>query len=168
VDTNKTPAERGCNAALVRALDLVGKRWNGLIVSVLIDGPSRFTELGRVLPGISERMLAGRRTELSEAGVVTRTVHTGPPTKVTYAVTPSGKALAPAIAALTRWAEEGLPPAALTRESATELPTDRRLVLHCAGGSRSSVAASLLRREGREDVYDLIGGYTAWAAAPTE
>ncbi|MFF2149011.1 rhodanese-like domain-containing protein [Kitasatospora sp. NPDC058190] len=49
-----------------------------------------------------------------------------------------------------------------------EQPDDRRLVLHCAGGSRSSIAAGLLRREGREDVYDLIGGYTARAAAPTE
>jgi glyoxylase-like metal-dependent hydrolase (beta-lactamase superfamily II)/rhodanese-related sulfurtransferase len=46
-----------------------------------------------------------------------------------------------------------------------ELPTDRPLVMHCAGGSRSSIAASLLRRHGFTDVSDLIGGYTAWQAA---
>ncbi|MFI6151126.1 rhodanese-like domain-containing protein [Kitasatospora sp. NPDC051170] len=48
-----------------------------------------------------------------------------------------------------------------------ELPTDRRVVLHCAGGSRSSIAASLLRHQGHQHVYDLIGGYGAWEAAPT-
>jgi glyoxylase-like metal-dependent hydrolase (beta-lactamase superfamily II)/rhodanese-related sulfurtransferase len=46
-----------------------------------------------------------------------------------------------------------------------EIPTDRPLVLHCAGGHRSSIAASLLRHHGFEDVSDLLGGYAAWAAA---
>ncbi|MFL9681583.1 rhodanese-like domain-containing protein [Streptomyces sp. KL110A] len=49
-----------------------------------------------------------------------------------------------------------------------ELPADRPLVLHCAGGHRSSVAASLLRRRGFEDVSDLLGGYAAWALTATE
>ncbi|MEU1285038.1 rhodanese-like domain-containing protein [Kitasatospora sp. NPDC005856] len=47
-----------------------------------------------------------------------------------------------------------------------ELPTDRPVVLHCAGGSRSSIAASLLRRHGHPQTYDLIGGYGAWEAVP--
>ena len=45
-----------------------------------------------------------------------------------------------------------------------EIPADRPLVVHCAGGHRSSVAASLLRRRGRTDVSDLLGGYGAWLA----
>ncbi|MEU6019563.1 rhodanese-like domain-containing protein [Streptomyces sp. NPDC047515] len=44
-----------------------------------------------------------------------------------------------------------------------EIPTDRPLVLHCAGGHRSSIAASLLRHHGFEDVSDILGGYAAWA-----
>ncbi|MCX5345949.1 MBL fold metallo-hydrolase [Streptomyces atratus] len=44
-----------------------------------------------------------------------------------------------------------------------ELPADRSLVLHCAGGHRSSIAASLLRHRGFEDVSDILGGYAAWA-----
>ncbi|WP_411123114.1 MBL fold metallo-hydrolase [Streptomyces sp. x-19] len=44
-----------------------------------------------------------------------------------------------------------------------EIPTDRPLVLHCAGGQRSSLAASLLRHHGFEDVSDVLGGYGAWA-----
>ncbi|WP_420492718.1 rhodanese-like domain-containing protein [Kitasatospora camelliae] len=46
-----------------------------------------------------------------------------------------------------------------------EIPADRPLVLHCAGGHRSSIAASLLRHHGFGDVSDLLGGYAAWAAA---
>ncbi|MGW3659538.1 MBL fold metallo-hydrolase [Streptomyces sp. NPDC005151] len=44
-----------------------------------------------------------------------------------------------------------------------EIPRDRALVLHCAGGHRSSIAASLLRHHGFSDVSDILGGYAAWA-----
>jgi rhodanese-related sulfurtransferase len=47
-----------------------------------------------------------------------------------------------------------------------ELPAEGRLVVHCAGGHRSSIAASLLRQRGRAEVYDLVGGYGAWAPEP--
>ncbi|MFE6105122.1 rhodanese-like domain-containing protein [Streptomyces laurentii] len=46
-----------------------------------------------------------------------------------------------------------------------ELPTDRPLVVHCAGGHRSSIGSSLLRHHGFTDVSDLLGGYGAWAQA---
>ncbi|AQT77062.1 MBL fold metallo-hydrolase [Streptomyces sp. fd1-xmd] len=51
-----------------------------------------------------------------------------------------------------------------------ELPRDRPLVLHCAGGHRSSIGASLLRRHGFTDVSDILGGYAAWAllSAPAD
>ncbi len=55
-----------------------------------------------------------------------------------------------------------LPLAELPHRTA-ELPADRPLVLHCAGGHRSSIAASLLRRRGFQDVSDILGGYAAWA-----
>nr|WP_232303843.1 rhodanese-like domain-containing protein [Pseudofrankia sp. DC12] len=55
-----------------------------------------------------------------------------------------------------------IPLAELTRRLA-EVPADRPVVVHCAGGYRSSVAASALRAAGRDDVSDLLGGYTAWA-----
>ncbi|MER6560005.1 rhodanese-like domain-containing protein [Streptomyces sp. NPDC001027] len=47
-----------------------------------------------------------------------------------------------------------------------EIPAGRPVVVHCAGGQRSSVAASLLRHRGRTDVSDLLGGYRAWRALP--
>ena len=46
-----------------------------------------------------------------------------------------------------------------------EIPADRRLVVHCHTGYRSSIAASLLLREGREQIADLVGGISAWGAS---
>ena len=45
-----------------------------------------------------------------------------------------------------------------------ELPADRPVVVHCEGGYRSAIGASLLQKLGRQHVYDLVGGYKAWAA----
>ncbi|WP_123025155.1 MBL fold metallo-hydrolase [Mycolicibacterium stellerae] len=56
-------------------------------------------------------------------------------------------------------------PLAQMRTRMNEIRTDRPIVVHCAGGWRSSVAASLLRAQGFEQVSDLAGGYNAWAAA---
>ncbi|MFJ9122417.1 rhodanese-like domain-containing protein, partial [Streptomyces sp. NPDC102394] len=58
-----------------------------------------------------------------------------------------------------------IPLAELARRT-EEIPADRPLVVHCAGGHRSSIAASLLRHTGRTDVSDLLGGYGAWLALP--
>jgi uncharacterized membrane protein YfcA/glyoxylase-like metal-dependent hydrolase (beta-lactamase superfamily II)/rhodanese-related sulfurtransferase len=56
-------------------------------------------------------------------------------------------------------------PLAQLRRRLDEIPTDVPVVVYCAGGWRSSVAASLLRHSGRADVSDLLGGYAAWRAA---
>jgi hydroxyacylglutathione hydrolase len=56
-------------------------------------------------------------------------------------------------------------PLAQLRSRLDLVPTDRSIVVHCAGGWRSSVAASLMRANGFEHVSDLVGGYNAWAQA---
>lgn len=58
-------------------------------------------------------------------------------------------------------------PLAHLRERLGELPSDRPIVVHCEGGYRSGIAASLLAREGRPDVMDLVGGIKAWGARPS-
>ena len=68
------------------------------------------------------------------------------------------------LAAGTIFHARHVPLAELPRRLA-EIPSEQPIVAYCAGGYRSSVAASLLRRAGRRDVSDLLGGYTAWAAA---
>jgi len=92
--------------------DLLGKRWTGLILGVLMDGPARFSELVRSVDGLSERMLTDRLNELVTMGLVDRTVLTGPPVGVEYQLTASGKALEPALDELAAWARDhlGAPP----------------------------------------------------------
>jgi DNA-binding HxlR family transcriptional regulator len=98
---------RACDAALSRAFEFLGKRWNGVLLGTLIQGPAGFAELKRGL-GISDSMLSDRLVELTRAGLVERTVDTGPPVAVSYALTANGQALLPALQALTTWASENL------------------------------------------------------------
>ena len=69
------------------AVEFIGRRWNGAIVYVLLDGPCRFNELLAKVPHLSDRLLTERLRELEAAGMVTRVVHPGPPVRVVYELT---------------------------------------------------------------------------------
>jgi DNA-binding HxlR family transcriptional regulator len=101
-------AEGGACGAITQVFELLGKRWTGLIVVTLLDGPARFSRIVQLVPGMSERMLSERLTELSAAGLITREVEDGPPVNVRYALTSRGEALRPALAELERWGHEQL------------------------------------------------------------
>ena len=77
------------DASLVRAFDLLGKRWTGVLLGTLRGGPVGFRALARAVPGISDSVQSDRLSELTEAGLVARTVEAGPPVSVTYTLTPS-------------------------------------------------------------------------------
>lgn len=98
--------------AVTRVFQVLGKRWTGLILAALMNGPGHFTELRRAVPGISERMLSDRLTELAALDLVIREVDHGPPLRVGYQLTDAGWALRPAMNELTRWADRHLPGAA--------------------------------------------------------
>ncbi|MFZ3595682.1 winged helix-turn-helix transcriptional regulator [Streptomyces sp. BH104] len=89
---------------MTRVFGLLGKRWTGLIVSVLMSGPRHFADLRRAIPGISERMLSDRLTELGAAGLVVREVDEGPPLRVSYRLSAAGAALQPSLRELGDWA----------------------------------------------------------------
>ncbi|MCJ2096507.1 helix-turn-helix transcriptional regulator [Methylobacterium sp. J-072] len=78
----------GCSVE--HAMHLLGGRWRLLLVSYLIDGPKRFNELRRDLPGISQRMLTLDLRALESAGLIRRTVYPTTPVKVEYALTEDG------------------------------------------------------------------------------
>jgi DNA-binding HxlR family transcriptional regulator len=86
------------------AIELIGKRWTGAIVCALTEGPLRFAELTRAVPGLSDRLLSQRLRELEEEGVVEREVEAGAPVRVTYSLTAKGAELRPAISELKVWA----------------------------------------------------------------
>src|SRR5438093_6994369 len=100
------------DAALVRAFDLLGRRWTGVVLGTLRGGPVGFRVLSRAVEGISDSVLSDRLSELCNVGLATRTVDAGPPVSVTYELTDAGRALRPALEQVTRWADEHLPASA--------------------------------------------------------
>jgi DNA-binding HxlR family transcriptional regulator len=97
-----------CDAALTRAFEFLGKRWNGVILGTLAEGSASFSAVSRSIDGISDSMLSRRLAELTETGLVTRSVEQGPPVAVTYTLTAAGEALIPALHEVARWAEANL------------------------------------------------------------
>lgn len=93
-----------CDHALTRVFSLLGKRWTGMIIGVLLEGPRRFAEIARAVPSITDGMLSSRLAELREAGLVERSILEGPPVATLYQLTPSGQALRPALQSLMEWA----------------------------------------------------------------
>ena len=79
-----------------------------MILGTLANGPLGFAELGRRVEGISDSVLAERLSELQVTGVIAREVQAGPPVSVTYALTPAGAALMPAMRELSVWAASNL------------------------------------------------------------
>jgi DNA-binding HxlR family transcriptional regulator len=91
------------------AVELIGRRWTGAIVGVLIHGSAlRFCQIAEAVPELSDRLLSERMKELEARGVVRRTVRPGRPVRVEYALTEMGRELAPAVHELERWARRWL------------------------------------------------------------
>lgn len=88
-----------------RAVALLCKKWTGLILRVLMDGPRRFSEFHTQVPELSARLLSDRLQELEEEGVVLRVVRRSHPVRTEYHLTAKGRALAPVIAAIQGWAD---------------------------------------------------------------
>jgi DNA-binding HxlR family transcriptional regulator len=88
-----------------RAIELIGRRWTGAIVFVLLRSRCRYATLRDAIPDITDRMLSERLQELEKEGIVERTVVPETPVRVEYALTRKGRALASAIDAMAAWAE---------------------------------------------------------------
>ena len=100
-----TPA---CDAGITLAFSVLGKRWNGMILSVLGSGVTSFVGLRKAVNGISDTVLSERLLVLTEAGLVSRAVAEGPPITVIYELTTAGAELLPTIAQLGQWAQRNL------------------------------------------------------------
>jgi DNA-binding HxlR family transcriptional regulator len=87
------------------AVELIGRRWSGAIISVLLGGPKCFNEVLASVPNLSDRLLTERLREMESEGLVRRTVRPGPPVRVSYELTPAGEGLRPAIESLGKWAQ---------------------------------------------------------------
>jgi DNA-binding HxlR family transcriptional regulator len=111
VATADRPEDRpSCCPQFHRAVELVGKRWTGAILYVLLhsDRPLRFSEIAHAVPDLSDRLLSERMKELEACGIVDRRVTATSPVRVEYRLTDRGRELQPALAELKDWADRWL------------------------------------------------------------
>ena len=108
-----------------RAVELIGGRWTGAVIQLLLNGRMRFAQLRDAIPDISDRMLSERLRELETEGIVSRFVVPETPVRVEYELTEKGRALEQSLASLGRWAERWVteprsaaPPAAARKRAA--------------------------------------------------
>lgn len=109
------PGDATC-PAFHAAIELIGRRWNGVLLQQLLGGPLRFHELRDRIAGITDAMLSQRLKDLEASGIVVRTVGTGRPVMVSYELTTIGHQLSPILDAVASWGAELA--AALPRDSA--------------------------------------------------
>ena len=108
-DVRPGAAERpACCPVYHRAVELVGKRWTGAILLVLMSGPLRFSEVRQLVPDLSDRLLSERMKELEAENIVERRVLDPARGHVEYCLTAKGEALEPAFRALQEWAQDWL------------------------------------------------------------
>lgn len=100
------------------ASELIGRRWNGAIIFLLLQQTCRFATLRDAIPDITDRMLSERLQELEAEGLVDRVVVPETPVRVEYSLTRKGKGLAEAISTLAAWAEKNISLEAPSRKTA--------------------------------------------------
>lgn len=87
------------------AVELIGSRWTGAILLVMLGGASRFSTIHDAIPGLSDRLLSERLRELEAADVVQRDVSDTKPVSISYTLTEKGRALAPVVEELINWSQ---------------------------------------------------------------
>jgi DNA-binding HxlR family transcriptional regulator len=98
-------------------LSRVGDKWSVLLISILSEGPKRFSEIKRMIEGISQRMLTLTLRGLERDGLVTRTVYPTIPPRVDYELTSLGKTLQEPVCALAAWANDNYPEIKKSRDT---------------------------------------------------
>ncbi|MFD2117674.1 winged helix-turn-helix transcriptional regulator [Paenibacillus yanchengensis] len=90
------------------AADILGKKWTGRIIRVLLGGPKRFKDIKEQIPEMSDKMLTDRMKELECQGIVKRQVYPEMPVRIEYELTEKGNALEPVIESIQEWGEHWL------------------------------------------------------------
>jgi DNA-binding HxlR family transcriptional regulator len=85
------------------AIEVLGRPWNALLLNVLLEGPLRFNELGKRARGPGDKVLSARLKSLEARGLVLRRLEPGPPVRVSYELTSTGRAFSEVARAIERW-----------------------------------------------------------------
>ena len=92
-----------------KAVELIGSRWTGAVIQVLLRGPTRYATIRSAIPDISDRMLSDRLRILEAEGLVERRVVPETPVRVEYQLTEKGRSLESALGAIGSWAQRWIP-----------------------------------------------------------
>jgi DNA-binding HxlR family transcriptional regulator len=103
-----TPSVFNAKCGSQQVLDLIADRWTTLVIYALAKGTRRYSELQRIIGGVSQKMLTQTLRNLERNGLVKRQVYPVVPPKVEYTLTPVGQTLIEPLRAICRWAEEHL------------------------------------------------------------
>ncbi|MGF7048548.1 DNA-binding HxlR family transcriptional regulator [Paenibacillus sp. DS2015] len=87
------------------AFSFLGKRWNGLIIQTLMNGPKRFKDISNLIPSMSDKMLSERMKDLEGEGILVRHVYPETPVRIEYELTDKGRGLRPVMQQVQLWAE---------------------------------------------------------------
>lgn len=87
-----------------RSVELIGRRWTGVILFAMLGGAGRFSDIRDAIPDISDRMLSERLKEMEAGGLVERRVVPETPVRVEYGLTEKGLALREVVEAVSSWA----------------------------------------------------------------
>lgn len=97
--------KRDIEPKIEKSFELIGKRWTGLIIYVLMSGPKRFNEIHAIIPDLSKRMLTERMKELEDHDIVVRHVISERPLRIEYILTKKGTELGRILGPISQWAE---------------------------------------------------------------
>lgn len=111
IQENDTPRPGPCSRWPAESVETIrqvlaraGDKWSALVIATLQNGPMRYTDLQRTIPGISQRMLTLTLRQLQRDGLVTRTAYAEVPPRVEYALTTLGTTLLEIVLPLVDWA----------------------------------------------------------------
>ncbi|MFH5187273.1 winged helix-turn-helix transcriptional regulator [Paenibacillus sp. TAB 01] len=93
-----------------KGMQILSKRWSGLIIHQLLAGPQRFCHMEAALPSISGRLLSERLKDLELEGIVKRDVFPETPVRIEYSLTEKGRAIEPVIRSIEAWSQAYVEP----------------------------------------------------------
>jgi len=107
--THPHPAVSQVCSRFHRAIELIGSRWTGAILSILLEGRTRYASIKAAIPDITDRMLSERLRSLEAEDLLVRSVVPDTPVRVEYELTKKGRELQDALREIGNWAERWIP-----------------------------------------------------------
>lgn len=100
--------KKAAECPITATVGVIGGKWKPIIIWVLLEGPKRFGELHRNVPGMALKVLSRQLKELEQDNIVNRKVYAEVPPRVEYSLTKKGKSLSSIMKALSKWSEKNI------------------------------------------------------------